>query len=338
MHHLQSPYQGPKDLTSSKVQFDEHGRLKHFLTTQGLTKSTLLNLFSIADSFRSFDNRRPRKLPLLRGKTVASCFFETSTRTYSTFDLAAKRLTADVVNLNVATASVHKGESLLDTLKTLQAMAVDLFVIRHPDSGSAEFVARHLPPGSCVINAGDGYHAHPTQAVIDMYTIWQEKKDFSSLRIAIVGDVLHSRVARSNIDALSTLGVKEIRLLAPRTLLPADASSLGVQVFNNLENGLHEVDVIMLLRLQKERMQGLFLPSEEEYHQRFGINNSGLKLAARNAMVMHPGPINRGIEISSSMADNPRTMILNQVENSVAVRMAIMSYLFSEQKESKHKT
>ena len=320
-------------IPSSTVQFDKDGRLRHFLTIQGLDEAVLLNFFSLADSFRSLDDRRPRKLPLLRGKTVASCFFETSTRTYSTFDLAAKRLTADVVNLNVATASVHKGESLLDTLKTLQAMAVDMFIVRHPDSGSVEFIARHLPPGSCLINAGDGYHAHPTQAVIDMYTIWQHSKDFSSLRVAIVGDILHSRVARSNIDALRILGVKAIHLLAPSTLLPANASLPGTQVFNNLEDGLSGVNVIMLLRLQKERMRGSFLPSEGEYYRRFGITAARLKLAARDAIVMHPGPINRGVEISSSIADNPRTTILHQVKNSVAARMAIMAYLFSGQKK-----
>lgn len=329
----QKLYKRQQHGSAGNIQFDEQGRLRHFLTIQGLNKSNLENFFLLADSFRSDGNRRPRKLPLLRGKTVASCFFETSTRTYSTFDLAAKRLTADVVNLNIATASVHKGESLLDTLKTLQAMAVDLFIIRHPDSGSAEFIARHLLPDSCVINAGDGYHAHPTQAVIDMYTIWQNKKDFSSLRVAIVGDILHSRVARSNIEALKILAAQEIRLVAPRTLLPADASALGVQVFNNLEDGLRGVHVIMLLRLQKERMQGSFLPSEGEYYRRFGITSSRLALAAADAIVMHPGPINRGVEISSAIVDSQRTMILQQVANGVAARMAIMAYLFSDQKE-----
>lgn len=301
--------------------------MQHFLTTESLNKDQLTNILDTAESFTNADGNTVKKVPLLRGKTIVNLFFEASTRTRSTFELAAKRLSADILNININASATVKGESLLDTLRNLEAMHVDMFIIRHQDSGAAEFLSQHISPHISVINAGDGRHAHPTQAMLDMYTIRKEKGKFEDLNIAIVGDLLHSRVARSQIHALRTLGANEIRVIAPRTLLPARIESLGVKVFHHIEAGLKDADVVIMLRLQKERMLGALLPSEHEYFQLFGLTKERLALASRDAIVMHPGPINRGVEISSEVADGDQSVILDQVSYGIAVRMAIMSML-----------
>jgi aspartate carbamoyltransferase catalytic subunit len=266
-------------------------------------------------------------VPLLRGKTVVNLFFEPSTRTRTTFELAAKRLSADVLNLNIDSSSTSKGESLQDTLHTLEAMHCDMFVIRHANSGAAHFIATQVAPHVRVINSGDGRHAHPTQALLDMFTIRRHKPDFRRLRVAIVGDVAHSRVARSEIHALRALDVAEIRVVGPRTLIPAGIESMGVRVFNDLEAGIRDADVIVMLRLQRERMRSALLPGEKEYFNCFGLTAARLRAAAADAIVMHPGPINRGVEIDSEVADGGRSVILQQVSHGIWVRMAIMAMI-----------
>ena len=308
------------------IQLDEHGRLKHFLTIEGLGSEILTEILDTAEGFAGVNDRVVKKVPLLRGKTITNLFFEPSTRTRTTFELAAKRLSADVLNINISTSATTKGETLLDTLYNLEAMQCDMFVIRHQDSGAAHFVARHVAPHISVLNAGDGRHAHPTQAMLDMFTIRRHKgPDFGALRVAIVGDILHSRVARSQIHALNTLNTGDVRIVAPKTLLPADIEQLGVTVYHDFNQGIADADVIIMLRLQKERMQGALLPSEHEYYQQYGLTETRLKTAKPNAIVMHPGPINRGVEIESCIADGPQSVILNQVTYGIAVRMAVMS-------------
>ncbi len=309
----------------TNLQLDQNGRLRHFLTIEGLKRQMLIDILDTAESLAGVVDQQVKKVPLLRGKTVVNLFFEASTRTRTTFELAAKRLSADVINLNIAASAAKKGETLLDTLHNLEAMHCDMFVVRHEESGAAHFIARHVAPHISVINAGDGRHAHPTQAMLDMYTIRQVKGDFYPLKVAIVGDILHSRVARSQIHALTTLGVSEVRVIGPKTLLPKDVESLGVHVYHNLVKGLEGVDVVIMLRLQNERMEGAMLPSEHEYFQLYGLTESTLAAAKPDAIVMHPGPINRGVEIESSIADGPRSVILQQVTNGIAVRMAVMS-------------
>ncbi|NIN36115.1 MAG: aspartate carbamoyltransferase catalytic subunit [Gammaproteobacteria bacterium] len=312
-------------MTGNNIQLDEHGRLKHFLTIEGLDRSLLLNILDNAESFSGVGDRAIKKVPILRGKTVANLFFEPSTRTRTTFELAAKRLSADILNLNISSSATKKGESLLDTLRTLEAMHCDMFVVRHANSGAAHFIAKHVAPHISVINGGDGRHAHPTQAMLDMFTIRRHKQDFRELRVAIIGDILHSRVARSEIHALSTLGVSEIRVIGPRTLIPRHVETLGVHVYHNMSEGLKEVDVIMMLRLQQERMRSALLPSASEYFQLYGLTEEKLALAKTDAIVMHPGPINRGIEIDSKVADSSQSVILQQVSHGIAVRMAVMA-------------
>lgn len=312
-------------MTGNNIQLDEHGRLKHFLTIEGLDRSLLLNILDNAESFSGVGDRAIKKVPILRGKTVANLFFEPSTRTRTTFELAAKRLSADILNLNISSSATKKGESLLDTLRTLEAMHCDMFVVRHANSGAAHFIAKHVAPHISVINGGDGRHAHPTQAMLDMFTIRRHKQDFSELRVAIIGDILHSRVARSEIHALSTLGVNEIRVIGPRTLIPRHVETLGVHVYHDMSEGLKEVDVIMMLRLQQERMRSALLPSASEYFQLYGLTEEKLALAKTDAIVMHPGPINRGIEIDSKVADSSQSVILQQVSHGIAVRMAVMA-------------
>ncbi|RAU18801.1 aspartate carbamoyltransferase catalytic subunit [Nitrincola tibetensis] len=313
------------------IQLTPEGQLKHFLTIEGLPPQLLTEILDTADSFVDMNAQQVKKVPLLRGKTVANLFFEASTRTLSTFELAAKRLSADVLNLNISTSSTSKGETLKDTLMTLQAMHCDMFVVRHSASGAAHFIAQHVTPDVAVINAGDGRHAHPTQAMLDMLTIRQHKGDFKNLKVAIVGDILHSRVARSEIHALRILGANEIRVIAPATLLPKHIESLGVKVFTEMSRGLRDVDVVIMLRLQRERMQTALLPSESEFYSLYGLTENKLAYAKPDAIVMHPGPINRGVEIESRVADGPRSVILNQVTNGIAVRMAVMSMAMSGQ-------
>lgn len=312
-------------MINQNLQLNNEGRLKHFLTIEGLSLKILNEILDTAESFVSMSQQQVQKFPLLRGKTIVNLFFENSTRTRSTFELAATRLSADVLNMDIATSATSKGESLLDTINTLEAMHVDMFVVRHPLSGAAHFIAQHTAPNISIINAGDGQHAHPTQAMLDVFTIRQHHKDFSQLKIAIVGDILHSRVARSQIQALNILSAKEVRLIAPKTLLPAHIESLGVRAYHDMAQGLDDIDVIMMLRLQKERMNSAFLASENEYFKCFGLTEEKLKLAKKNVLVMHPGPINRGVEIASSVADGNRSLILKQVSNGIAIRMAIMS-------------
>jgi aspartate carbamoyltransferase catalytic subunit len=308
-------------------QLTADGKLRHLLTIEGLPAGILLQVLDTAASFVSVAQREIKKVPLLRGKAIFNLFFEPSTRTRTTFEIAAKRLSADVVNLNVQTSSQTKGETLLDTVANLSAMHADMFVVRHGQSGAAHLIARHVSPHIHVINAGDGRHAHPTQALLDMFTIRHYKAGFNHLRVAIVGDILHSRVARSEIHALTTLGVPEVRVIAPRTLLPSQVRSMGVQVYHKLEEGLRDVDVVMMLRLQNERMDGALLPSAEEFFKYYGLTPEKLALAKPEAIVMHPGPMNRGIEIDSSVADGRQAVILPQVTFGIAVRMAVMSIL-----------
>ena len=310
------------------LQLDARGRLRHLLTTEGMSRALLLR---ILDRAREFAAAPAKKHDLLHGKTVVNLFFEASTRTRTTFELAAKRLSADVVNLDVAASSTSKGETLLDTLATLQAMQVDMFVVRHGASGAAHFFAQHAANGVAVLNAGDGRHAHPTQALLDMYTIREHLKaskgDFGHLRVAIVGDILHSRVARSDIHALRALGTKDIRVIGPRTLIPAHVEALGAKPFYRLEEGLEGVDVVILLRLQRERMSGYYIPSPGEFYRSFGLTRARLKQLGLDAIVMHPGPINRGVEIEGEVAYGERSLILQQVTHGIAVRMAVMAML-----------
>jgi len=314
-------------------QLTDSGRLRHFLTIEGLKQPLLTEIMDRAEQFSSISHQQVKKVPLLRGKTIVNLFFENSTRTRTTFELAAKRLSADVITLNISTSATSKGESLLDTLHNLEAMHSDMFIVRHSESGAAEFIAQHVAPHISVINAGDGCHAHPTQAMLDMFTIRRHKQHFPDLCIAIVGDILHSRVARSQIQALATLGVGEIRVIAPKTLLPADPRTLGVHVFHDMDEGLQDVDVVITLRLQNERMQGALLPSAREYFHNYGLTQEKLNLAKPDAIVMHPGPINRGVEIASNVADGPQSVILEQVTHGIAVRMAVMSMAMGAQAE-----
>jgi aspartate carbamoyltransferase catalytic subunit len=277
------------------------------------------------------ERRGTKKVSLLHGKTVANLFFEPSTRTRTTFELAAKRLAADVLNIQATFSSTSKGETLLDTMKTLEAMQIDLFVVRHESSGAAHFFASHAAPGVAVLNAGDGRHAHPTQALLDMFTIRRHLPDFSQLTVAIVGDILHSRVARSDIHALRILGAKEIRAVAPRTLLPAGIEAMGAVPHVRLEEGLDGADLVILLRLQRERMLGAFLPSAAEFHRDFGLTRERLARLPPHALIMHPGPINRGVEIEGELAYHERSLILEQVNHGIAVRMAVMSMILGAQ-------
>jgi len=309
-------------------QLNKNGELQHLLSTEGLPARIMRNILDTASEFVNVaEGSEIKKVPLLHGKSVFNIFFENSTRTRTTFEIAAKRLSADVVNLNIGSSSTSKGETLLDTVDNLCAMHADMFIVRHSSSGAAHLIARHVAPEIHVINAGDGRHAHPTQALLDMFTIRHYKKEFHNLRVAIVGDVLHSRVARSQIHALTTLGVPEVRVIAPKTLLPSHVEKLGVHVYHDMSQGLKDVDVVMMLRLQNERMQGASLPSAQEYFKYYGLTQERLAKANSDAIVMHPGPMNRGIEIESSVADGAQSVILPQVAFGIAVRMAVMSTL-----------
>jgi aspartate carbamoyltransferase catalytic subunit len=306
-------------------QLNKNGELHHLLSLDGLPADVLRQILVAAESFVGVTQREVKKVPLLRGKSVFNIFFENSTRTRTTFEIAAKRLSADVINLAIAQSSASKGESVLDTVANLAAMQADMFVVRHAASGAPYLIAKHVGPDIHVINAGDGRHQHPTQGLLDMYTIHHYKKDFTQLRVAIIGDILHSRVARSQIQALTTLGCPEIRVIGPRTLIPADIRSLGVQVYHDLREGLRDVDVVSTLRLQNERMKGALLASGQEFYKYYGITDDKLALAKPDAIVLHPGPMNRGVEIDSSVADGGQSVILPQVSFGIAIRMAVMS-------------
>jgi aspartate carbamoyltransferase catalytic subunit len=294
---------------------------RHLLGIDGLTKESALQLLDTARAFWEMNRRPLRKVPTLRGKTVINLFFENSTRTRTSFELAGKRLSADVVNISASTSSTKKGETLRDTVATLDAMAPDVVVIRHSASGAPHFVARRTR--ASVINAGDGLHEHPTQALLDAFTIRHHKGSFEGLTVLICGDVTHSRVARSNILLLNLLGAR-VRVAGPRTLLPREVESLGVQVFHDLPSAIAGADVVMTLRIQQERLVNALIPNTREYSRTFGIDARALARAATGAIVMHPGPLNRGVEISDDVADGPQSVVLDQVEAGVAVRMAVL--------------
>ena len=314
-------------LNPANPQLNKNGELHHLLSIEGLPAEILWQILDTAKSFAGVTQREVKKVPLLRGKAVFNLFFEPSTRTRTTFEIAAKRLSADVINLAVNVSSQTKGETVLDTVANLAAMQADMFVVRHAASGAPHLIARHVASDIHVINAGDGRHSHPTQGLLDMFTIRHYKNEFSSLRVAIVGDILHSRVARSQIHALTTLGCPEIRVIGPKTLLPSHVENLGVHVYHEMRKGLKDVDVVMMLRLQNERMQGALLPSAQEFYKYYGLTEDKLAAAKPDAIVLHPGPMNRGVEIDSSVADGKQSVILPQVTFGIAIRMAAMSIL-----------
>ena len=308
-------------------QLNRHDELVHLLSIEGLPRAVVHHILDTAGTFLSVNEREVKKVPLLRGKSVFNLFFENSTRTRTTFEIAAKRLSADVINLDIARSSTAKGESLLDTIANLSAMHADMFVVRHSESGAPYLIAQHCAPHVHVVNAGDGRHAHPTQGLLDMYTIRHYKRDFTNLVVAVVGDIVHSRVARSDIHALTTLGVPEIRAVGPKTLVPGDLADMGVRVCHDLVEGIRDADVVIMLRLQNERMSGAMLPSAAEYFKNYGLTAEKLARAKPDAIVMHPGPINRGVEIDSAVADGSQSVILPQVTFGIAVRMAVMSII-----------
>jgi len=312
-------------------QVNGDGELQHLLTLEGLPPEMIGRILDTAVPFVSIAERDVKKVPLLRDKTVFNLFFENSTRTRTTFEIAAKRLSADVINLNIGVSSTSKGETLLDTIDNLVAMNADVFVVRHAQSGAPHLIAQHLSATGRahihVINAGDGRHGHPTQGLLDLFTIRHYKKDFGALTVAIVGDVLHSRVARSLIQGLTTLGTPEVRVVGPQTLLPTAVEKMGVRVYHDMREGLAGCDVVVMLRLQSERMRGALLPSAGEYFKHYGLTSDKLRFAKPDAIVMHPGPMNRGVEIDSAVADGKHSVILPQVTFGIAVRMAVMAIL-----------
>ncbi len=314
-------------LSKRNPQLNKNGELVHLLSVEGLPLPVIHQILDTAGTFLSVNDRDVKKVPLLRGKSVFNLFFENSTRTRTTFEIAAKRLSADVINLDIARSSTAKGETLLDTVANLSAMHADMFVVRHSESGAPYLIAQHCAPHVHVVNAGDGRHAHPTQGLLDMYTIRHFKKDFRNLTVAIVGDIVHSRVARSDIHALNILGVPEIRAVGPKTLVPGDLRDMGVRVCHDMAEGVKDADVVIMLRLQNERMNGGMLPSSGEFFKHFGLTPDKLALAKPDAIVMHPGPINRGVEIASEVADGKSSVILPQVTFGIAVRMAVMAIL-----------
>ena len=271
---------------------------------------------------------RKKKYSDLEGKTIASLFFEPSTRTKTTFELASKRLSADFINIDISSSSTLKGESIVDMIKTLEAMSCDMFIVRHSISGTAHYIAKEVGAKISVINAGDGIHAHPTQAMLDMYTIRKYKKEFDNLKVAIVGDILHSRVAKSLITSLTILSVENINIIGPKILMPENLKDLCVEYFEDLEDGISECDVVIMLRLQKERMHEALI-STDDYYKKYGLTSEKLQAASKNVIVMHPGPINRGIEIDSEVADGSNSVILDQVTSGISIRMAIMSMIMN---------
>jgi aspartate carbamoyltransferase catalytic subunit len=297
---------------------------KDLIGLEELSREQILAILDTADAFKEISERAIKKVPVLRGKTIVNLFFEASTRTRISFEFAEKRLSADTVNIASSGSSVQKGESLVDTARNLEAMRIDMVVIRHSSSGSARFLAERIP--SNVVNAGDGRHEHPTQGLLDMLTMRDHRGRIEGLKVCIVGDVLHSRVARSNIWGLVKLGA-EVGVCAPRTLLPVEIEALGVKVFDRVEAAIEWADVLNVLRLQLERMQAGFVPSLREYNRLFGISRERIERSGRDILILHPGPMNRGVEIDSDVADGPHSVILDQVTNGVAVRMAVLFLL-----------
>jgi aspartate carbamoyltransferase catalytic subunit len=300
-------------------------RLRHLTTLEHLPRETIERLLDRAESMREGCAHGTRKLELLSGRTILNLFFEPSTRTRTSFELAARRLSADVINFDIGFSSTSKGEALFDTLHTLEAMHLDAIVVRHKISGTPEKLVRHAMSGVSVINAGDGNRAHPTQGLLDVLTIRQHRPDFSQLTVVICGDVKHSRVARSDVHALKAMGVKEIRLCSPKALMPQESEFPGCVITDDFDAAVEGADVVIMLRLQKERMAVTDLPDEAAYFQRYGLDNRRLARAAKAALVMHPGPLNRGIEIAPEVADGPQSRILEQVGNGVFVRMAVLA-------------
>ena len=313
--------------SASALQLDASGRLRHLLTLQGLSRERITELLDRAEALQAESRGGARRLDLLAGRTVINLFFEPSTRTRTSFDLAAQRLGAQVINFDIGSSSTVKGETLLDTVHTLEAMHCDAFVVRHKESGTPEYVARHLRTRAAVLNAGDGNQGHPTQGLLDALTLRRHRADFAALRVVICGDIRHSRVARSDVQALQTLGVRELRLCAPPELAPAPDEFRDCRVLDDFDAALPDADVIVMLRLQKERMQAAAIPSEADYYRRYGLSPARLARARRDCVVMHPGPINRGVEIAGEVADSRQSLILEQVANGVFVRMAVLAEL-----------
>ena len=306
-----------------RIQFNSDGKLIHFLNIEGLSKDQIIEILDIAENFIETSNKKNKNL---ENKTIASLFFEPSTRTKTTFELASKKLSADFINIDIANSSTLKGESIIDMIKTLEAMSCDMFVVRHSISGTPHFIAKEVGEKISVINAGDGIHAHPTQAMLDMFTIRKYKNKFEGLSVAIVGDILHSRVAKSLITSLTTLNVKNINVIGPKILMPENLDTLKVNYHESLETGISKCDVVIMLRLQKERMHEALI-STDDYYQNYGLTKKKLQSAAKDVIVMHPGPINRGIEIDSEVADGKNSVILDQVTSGISIRMAIMTLI-----------
>tara|TARA_B100001057_G_scaffold375847_1_gene380774 strand:+ start:947 stop:1885 length:939 start_codon:yes stop_codon:yes gene_type:complete len=304
-----------------EIQFKDN-KLKHFLNIKNLSKSHIIDIINKAEIFHN-----DSEIPSYAGKVVASLFFEPSTRTKTTFELASKKISADFINIDISNSSTLKGESILDMIKTIEAMSCQMFVVRHSVTGTAHYIAESVCNDISVINAGDGSNEHPTQAMLDMFTIKRHKGEFENLKVAIVGDILHSRVAKSLIYALNILSTKEINIVGPKKLIPENYKEMNVNYFSNMNEGIDNSDVIIMLRLQKERMHDALI-SMDSYYEDYGLNQKRLMIAKKDVIVMHPGPINRGIEIESSVADGPNSVILNQVSYGISVRMAIMSTLF----------
>jgi aspartate carbamoyltransferase catalytic subunit len=302
---------------------------RHLLGLEGVPGAEITTILDTAESFKEISERDIKKVPTLRGKTVINLFYEASTRTRTSFEIAAKRLSADTINISVSTSSTCKGETLADTARNLEAMRPDAIIVRHPASGACHLLARHV---SCpILNAGDGCHEHPTQALLDLLTIREHRGQIAGLTVAIVGDVLHSRVARSNLHALRTLGAT-VRLVGPSTLLPPELATLGAELHTSLADGVRNADVIMMLRIQRERQGANFFPTLDEYSQYFCLTEEAVRLARPQVIILHPGPLNRGLEIASAVADGPYSVIMDQVTNGVAVRMALLYLLVARSK------
>jgi aspartate carbamoyltransferase catalytic subunit len=312
------------------LQYRSDGRLRHLLTLAGMSRDRVTALLDRAETMRAASRGGTQPLDLLAGRTVINLFFEASTRTRTSFDLAAQRLGAQVINFDIASSSTVKGETLMDTVHTLEAMHCDAFVVRHKESGTPAFIARHLRSQAAVLNAGDGNHAHPTQGLLDALTLRRHRPDFAALRVVICGDIRHSRVARSDIQVLQTLGVTDLRLCAPAELLPGDGEFARCRIFHSFDEAIDGADVAIMLRLQKERMEHAAIPSERDYFARYGLSAPRLRQAAPDCLVMHPGPINRGVEIAGDIADSARSLILEQVASGVFVRMAVLAELLAD--------
>jgi len=302
---------------------------RNLLGLEGVSGEDITAILDTAASFKEISERDIKKVPALRGKTVINLFYESSTRTRTSFEIAAKRLSADTINISASSSSATKGETLSDTARNLEAMRPDAIVVRHPSSGACSLLARHV--GCPIINAGDGCHEHPTQALLDCLTIREHRGSIAGLTVAIVGDLLHSRVGRSNVHALRALGAR-VRLVGPPTLLPPEFASLGVELYPRLADGVREADVVMMLRIQRERQGANFFPTVEEYSQYYCLTEDVVRLAKPEVIILHPGPLNRGLEIATAVADGPYSLIMNQVTNGVAVRMAILYLLVARSK------